>query len=162
MKEERQSIFTGSLVFTRTSTNLYVGASRHMSQEGARIWEPVKWFLERFWTALVLLWGQTKDLSTTVPQGWRSLGVMMTTHLYFIKEYGGFTSTRMPSVTTGCSWCHEMWSGWEVKAINTNITVFWDVTPCSFVEGYIPCHILEYRNLNFMTCSAVMLLILSC
>ena len=35
-KEERQSIFSDSFVFTRTSTNLYVGASRHTSQEGAR------------------------------------------------------------------------------------------------------------------------------
>jgi hypothetical protein len=50
-KEERQSIFSDSFVFTRTSTNLYVGASRHTSQEGARCWELVKWFLERLWTA---------------------------------------------------------------------------------------------------------------
>jgi len=145
-----------------------LGASRHMSQEGARCWEPVKWILERFWTALVLLWGQTSVLSRAMPQDWRSMGVMLTIRLNLvpiIKEYGGCTSTRMPSVTMGCSCCHEMWSGrggGGVKAVNTIITVFWDVTPCSFVDGCLHCYIPEYRDLHFMTCSAVILLILSC
>jgi hypothetical protein len=43
-----------------------------------------------------------------------------------------------------------------------SITVFWDVTPCSLIYGYIQYHISEYRNLHFMTSSVVILLILSC
>lgn len=52
--------------------------------------------------------------------------------------------------------------GGGVKAINMNITVFWDVTPCNFVDGYIECRIAIYRKLHFMISSALVLLILSC
>jgi len=79
--------------------------------------------------------------------------VMLNTHLslvHIIKEYRGCTSTRLPRVRGG------------VKAINMNITVFWDVTPCSFVDWYIECHIPKYRKLHFMISSALILLLLSC
>jgi hypothetical protein len=90
--------------------------------------------------------------------------VVLTNHLNLvpiIKEYGCCTSTRMPSVKWAVVGVMKCGLGGG-KAINMNITVFWDVTPCSFVEGYVQCYIPEYRNLHFMTRSAVILLILSC
>jgi len=78
---------------------------------------------------------------------------MLTIHLnlvHIIKEYRGCTSTGLPRVRGG------------VKVINMNITVFWDVTPCSFVDEYIECHIPKYHKLHFVISSALILLILSC